>query len=142
MPGNRIYIASKADSMEEKVRELTEELEQRGYVVVYDWTSVEVPKPYVDYPKESDRVGNDMLLAVLHSDIVIVLCTEVGGVGYHIETGAALIAGIVASFVIGLNRKRIFAVGPGNDRSLFHMNNRVTRLPDIESLLAELPPVP
>lgn len=142
MPRNRVYIASKADSMEEKVRELADELERRGYVVVYDWTRAMIPKPYTAYPRESNKAAKDMLMSVMHCDIVIVLCTEKGGVGYHIETGAALIAGIAVELISGALSKRIYAVGQGNDRSLFHVNEYVTRLPDIQSLLAELPPVP
>lgn len=140
---NRVYIASKVGLMDEAVRQLRRELERRGYVIIYDWTEVIVEKPFADHPEQVREASMAMAKAVMNCDIMIVL-TAPGGIGYHIETGGALVASMILHFITGQEpqvEKRLFVVGADNERSVFYFDPLVTRLPDILALLRHLPPI-
>ncbi len=134
---NRVYIASKVGPMESSVRELKLKLEQMGFVVIYDWTEHPIEKPFEQHIQEATVAANEMAKAVMKCDILIVLYAE-GGIGFHIETGGALVSSIILSFITGQKKKHIYIVGEGNDRSVFYFHESVRRVPDTESLLEEL----
>lgn len=136
MPGNkplRVYIASKVGLMEPVVRELKAFCESIGMEFVFDWTEKPVRKPFEQYKESSHQAAENMIRTVMECDILVVLFAE-GGIGFHIETGGALVAGIISSFVTGRQHKRIYVVGPGNDWSVFYFHNSVTRVEDVETL--------
>lgn len=137
MPNKRVYIASKLGSMEPAVRALKSELERRGYIITYDWTEVPIQKPFADHQRIAHEAAEKMARAVMECDIMVVLCAP-NGLGYHIETGGALVTSIVLEFIQGQRTKRLFVVGDGNDRSIFYFHDSVSRLPDVEALLTEL----
>lgn len=134
---NRVYIASKLGTMEPVVTALKSSLEEQGYVINYDWTEHPVAKPFAEHARHAHEAAENMARAVMECDVLVVLCAP-NGVGYHIETGGALVTGIILQFIQGQGAKRIYVVGEGNDRSVFYYHASVTRLPDIESLLREL----
>lgn len=133
LEANRVYIASKMDLMEPQVRALGAQFKERGYIVPYDWTEHPVIKPFSKHRKAANFAAEKMARAVMECDIMVVLCAE-HGLGYHIETGGALVTSVVLNFVTGQKRKRIFVVGPGNHRSIFYFHETVIRL-DHEDLL-------
>lgn len=135
---NRIYIAGKVGGGEATVQALKSELERRGYVVPYDWTQKPVTKPFEHNPL-AEVAADNMLKTAVECDIIIVLCTTEGGAGYFVETGAALVAALVLGFITGQTRKRVIAVGKGNDRSIFFFHKQVERVPSIEVLLERIP---
>ncbi len=139
MSGKRIYIASKVGPMEEEVKRLKNTLESRDYNILYDWTENPVSKPFQDHPEQSARAAHDMAQAVMNCDILIVLFAE-GGIGFHIETGGALVSSIILSMITGQSKKEIYVVGNGNDRSVFYFHDSVKRLDTVEELLEELCP--
>ncbi len=120
--------------MEAVVRDLFHILTILGYVVAYDWTENPVPKPFEKHANLAAEAAERMARAVMECDILIVLCSP-NGVGYHIETGGALVAGIILAFIGAGPRKRIYVVGEGNDRSVFYFHQSVTRVPDIPTFL-------
>lgn len=138
--GKRVYIASKFNRSEPQVQALRVQLEARGYDIVYDWTETPVPKPFSVYPQEAHMAAEEMAKAVMHCDIIIVLLAP-DGLGMHIETGGALVAGIILQFIAGQKRKRILVVGEGNERSVFYFHKSVERVSDVESVLERLLPV-
>lgn len=137
MEKKRVYIASKLGSMEPAVRILKETLERIGFQIIYDWTERPVVKPFEKNLAEAAEAAQQMTQAVMQCDILIVLCAE-GGIGYHIETGGALVASVILSMVTGQPHKQIYVVGEGNDRSIFYFHPLVKRLPDVIGLLGEL----
>lgn len=137
---NRFYIASKVGKMDEVVNVVRDELIRRGYVELYDWRLDTIEKPFVDHQDQVAKVAKAMAYAIMNCDILIVL-TAPGGIGYHIETGGALISSIITHFITGQEQKRIFIVGDDNERSVFYFLPWVTRLPDIPTLLEHLPSV-
>lgn len=134
----RFYIGSKLGTMEAAVRSLASELVARGYENACDWTAMNVARPYDAHPDEADVASERMFRAVLEADIVIILCAP-DGLGYHIETGVALGAGAMAHVIGTEHCKHIFVVGEGNERSMFYYHRSVTRVPDTEALLEQLP---
>lgn len=135
MAGNRIYIAGKVGKGEEAVKGLIRALAALGYEVTYDWTLDPIQKPFEGNP-EAALAAERMARGVMEADIVIVLCQKEGGVGYHIETGGALIASLVLTFIQGQQKKRIYVVGEGNDRSVFYFHPAVTRIESIGDIIA------
>ena len=138
MEGNRVYIAGKVGK-EGTVRELIAALEKRGYFVPFDWTTISLEKPFKDDPC-TPASAERMIRGAMEADIVIVLCQKEGGIGYHIETGAAIASCLAPPFALGGRRKRVYAVGEGNDRSAFYFHPEVARIDTVESLLALLWP--
>lgn len=136
--GKRIYIASKLGEMEEKVRKLKVELESCGHEIIYDWMEYPVAKPFAENISQATVAADNMAKAVMRCDVLVVLTTPAGGVGYHIETGGALVASIVLSYITGQRQKEIYVVGEGNDRSVFYFHDSVVRLSDVSALLETL----
>ncbi len=134
MEGRRIYVAGKTGK-EGAVKNLIARLSELGYIVTYDWTLYAIQKPFKDNP-EAALAAERMARGVMEADIVIVLCQKEGGVGYHIETGGALIASLVMSFMQGEQNRRIYLVGDGNERSIFYFHPLVIRVNSVEDLLA------
>ncbi len=135
MAGNRVYVAGKVGKGEEAVKSLIGHLEALGYTVTYDWTLYPIQKPF-EGNHDAALAAERMARGVMEADIVIVLCQKEGGVGYHIETGGALIASLVISYIQGERRRRIYLVGEGNDRSVFYFHPAVTRVGSIEDIIA------
>jgi hypothetical protein len=135
---NRVYIASKVGPMEQEVRELKEKLVKLGFQIIYDWTELPVMKPFEEHIEEATLAAENMARAVMECDILVVLFAK-GGIGFHIETGGALVASIIQSFIGGeQKKKKIYIVGDGNDKSIFYFHKSVRRLPDTGALLEEL----
>ena len=124
--------------MEHEVRKLKLLLEARGYVVPYDWTEFEVLKPFEENLEAADRAAEAMAKAVMNCDILIVVCAP-DGVGYHIETGGALVTSIILDFILGRPHKQIYVVGPENDRSVFYFHSSVKRMSTPQEVLEDLP---
>ena len=137
MSGKRIYIASKVGPMEQEVKELKNTLEERGYSFLYDWTEKPISKPFQDHAEQSAQAAHEMAQAVMNCDILVVLFAE-GGIGFHIETGGALVSSIILSMITGQPKKQIYVVGTGNDRSVFYFHPSVQRLDTVEELLTKL----
>lgn len=133
-----VYIASKAGEMEDIVSGLKTSLEEMGYEINYDWTQYPVLKPYEKNIDQANQAADNMAHAVMRCDILIVLTTTEGGVGYHIEMGGALVTSIILSFITGQKQKDIYIVGGGNKRSVFYFHKSVKRVPDIPTLLKML----
>lgn len=124
--------------MEQAVTELKMELEQRGFQINYDWTTLPVMKPFEDHIEEATLAAEAMARAVMECDILIVLFAD-AGIGFHIESGGALVASIIQTFIGGASKqKKIYIVGEGNGRSIFYFHKSVKRLPDVSALLNEL----
>jgi hypothetical protein len=136
----KVYIASKLNSMEETVQRLKAELELRGYEIPYDWTLHPISKPYSSHANEAHTAADNMIRAIMSCDILVVLCAP-NGLGLHIETGGALVAGGIQAYISERQQKRIYVVGEHNDRSVFYFHTSVTRIPDIPALLTVLPPL-
>ena len=130
----RVYIASKFGLMEEEVQRLRVSIEKLGHRIIYDWTEHPIPKPFEEHIKEATKAAEAMAQAVMNCDILIVLPAE-RGVGLHIETGGAMVASIILTFILGTPVKEIYIVGEQNDRSAFYFHESVTRVPNIDSLL-------
>ncbi len=121
--------------MDDEVRKLKVILEDTGlFEINYDWTANPVRKPFEENIDQASRAAEAMAKAVMECDILIVLSAE-GGIGYHIETGGALVTGIILSFITGQKKKEIYVVGEGNDRSVFYFHRSVRRVPDQNSLI-------
>jgi hypothetical protein len=138
MPSNRlVYIASKFGIMESSVQRLKTTLEERGYRINFDWTVEPISKPFEQNAQQAHEAAERMARAVMECDIMIVLCAP-NGLGYHIETGGALVTSIILDLITKQRRKQIYVIGQGNDRSVFYFHDSVIRLPTVDSLLEVL----
>lgn len=140
MEDNSVYIAGKVGN-EREVRCLIAKLEKKGYSVPFDWTAISLEKPFANDPS-SPVAAERMIRGAKEAGTVIVLCQKKDGVGYHIETGAAIVSSLMPPFDRAGHTKRIYAVGEGNDRSVFYFHHAVTRIDTVESLLDLLPDRP
>ena len=105
--------------------------------MIYDWTEHPVAKPFEEHIEEATAAADAMAHAVMECDILIVLYAE-GGVGFHIETGGALVSSIILSFITGQKKKHIYIVGEGNDKSVFYFHKSIKRLSNVDMLKQEL----
>ena len=135
---HRFYIASKVGLAEPEVDRLSDVLVGRGYINMYDWTQSIVDKPFRDHATEAHEAAECMLNAVKHCDIIIVLVKD-KGLGLHIETGGALVAGMIWQDVMGQKRKRILIVGEDSERSVFYFHKSVERFQTVADALLTLP---
>ena len=132
-----VYIATKMNSMEHVVRKLRRELEGVGFEIIYDWTEHPVSKPFETHLAEASKAAELMAKAVMQCDIFIVIYDE-KGIGFHIETGGALITSIILSQITGQEEKKIYVVGGENDKSVFYFHSSVTRVSNVVELMHEL----
>lgn len=130
----RFYIAGRL-GMEDEVRRLKKTVEELGHTIIYDWTETYVPKPFEENIEKATQAAEAMAQAVMACDIFVLLCAK-GGLGMHIETGGALIASIITTFIMGGQPKKIYIVGDRNIRSsIFYFHKAVTRVPDVDTLV-------
>jgi ATP/ADP translocase len=136
---NRVYIAAKMGKMEHIVSKLRGALEEKGYVILYDWTEHPVEMPFDDHLDEAHEASEKMAQAVRQCDVFIVF-DDPAGKGLHVEAGGALFASIVLSFLMGQQRKNIFAINQtGKFSSIFYYNHRVSRVSTADAVLKALP---
>ncbi|MBU2068288.1 MAG: hypothetical protein ABIJ60_00925 [Patescibacteria group bacterium] len=133
----KFYIASKVNQAEPAVNELKREIENLGHEIIYDWTENIIPKPFKENIEAVSKAAEDMANAVMNCDALIVLCAK-DGLGMHIETGGALVASIILSFIKNRPEKNIYVVGKNNDRSVFYFHKSVKRVSDIPTLITIL----
>lgn len=118
-----IYIAGRADNNESVIKNLTNELEVRTHLISLKWWEGERPsKPYLDY-SENSKKAEDMINAVIKSDIFI-LITDDSIFGSMAEFGAAL-----------TSKKEDLIIVKGNSRqSIFFTHPKVVVLENIEEI--------
>jgi nucleoside 2-deoxyribosyltransferase len=86
----KFYVASSFKNID-KVRYVSEQLKNKGYIHTYDWTKNERALTV----EELKQIGQKEMKAVIESDFIVILLPA--GKGSHIELGIAL----------GLNKKVI-----------------------------------
>lgn len=127
------YVAAKLSRNEAAVRDLIRFVKNLGHTITFDWTTYPVERPFAKNKPRAHDAAEKMAVGVMNADVVIVLADR-AGLGLHIETGGALVAGIILQFIKGQKDKRIFIVGKDNKTSIFYYHKSVTRVRDIEAM--------
>ena len=126
----KIYVAGKFEEIE-LIRSIYRQLEGLGHEISYDWTTHEKVKPYEENVERAKGYAENEIKAILDSDAFIYLTHE-RGTTLHMEFGAAL-----AKAERGENIM-IFAVGEHNNRSPWYFNQHVTRVAQIQEVMAQI----
>lgn len=121
----KFYIASRFDKKKE-IKNVMQFLQNRGHTVTTDWTKHKPIKPYSEHQEIAKDYAIEDMEGVKNCDIFILLSDE-AGTGIYIELGVALALG-----------KKIFVVGPHDDRSMFFFHPQVARRTTIDEVFKEL----
>ncbi|CDQ40022.1 MULTISPECIES: hypothetical protein [Virgibacillus] len=97
----KFYVASSFKNID-KVRYVSEQLKNKGYIHTYDWTKNKRASTF----KELKQIGQKEKNAVIESDFIVILLPA--GKSSHIELGIAL----------GLNKK-VILYSPNDQRNDF-----------------------
>ena len=148
----KFYIASKIED-KQKVKNLIKQLKQMGHEITRDWTKEEhVIRPYHINPeinlksdtetfekielkltkeeieKESEKMAEADIQAVIDSDVLVVLVSKDVATGYNIELGAAIRNKILTG------SPEIFLIGPYNNRSAMYFHPLIKRIDNVKEL--------
>ena len=86
----RIYLAGKLNSGKLSIRDFSDELEDRGHVVLEKWwQEPKLPTPYLDHAQSSATAAEAMIKAAYRSDVTI-LFPDSKILGAAVEFGAAI----------------------------------------------------
>lgn len=116
----KFYIASSFKNID-MVRNVSEKLKKKGYILVYDWTVNE----NVTTLEELRVIGEKEKTAVIEADVVVVLLPA--GKGSHIELGIA----------IG-NGKKIYLYSPNKEIDNIETTSTFYHLPEIKKCFGTL----
>jgi len=129
----KVYVAAKWQ-LKDQVKQICEQLEERGHEITSYWFSNITQKPYSADPESSGNHSNGCLEGVLKSDVFILLISEGKGVGKFIEFGAALANNY------SFNEPLIYIIGDKEhfDQSEFYFHPSVKIRETIEEVIEEL----
>ncbi len=119
------YVAGSLDKGNQ-LKETVTLLEEKGYRISFDWTIHPVLKPYHEHLDQTPLFAQKALNGASECDIFLLFPDEVGGVGQFVELGAAIYSKRV---------RRIFIIGPYNQRSLMFFHPRVQRVDSLDDVL-------
>ena len=85
-----IYLAGRLDTGEGTLSDFSNELEDRGHVVIQKWfLEGRLPKPYLEHPEVSGLAAKAMIRAAYESDVFILHPAD-DILGAAVELGAAI----------------------------------------------------
>lgn len=113
----KIYIAARAKTRAEKVKQIQKKLRSMGHSITYDWASENhrILKPY-RYPhhrKNNSLAIPKMLKAATKADIFVLL-DEPGLRGAYVELGAFL-----SDVISNPKNRKVYIVGPDSHEREF-----------------------
>ncbi|MBU3957380.1 hypothetical protein KKI19_03870 [Patescibacteria group bacterium] len=124
----KFYIAS-SFSEKEKIRKLMDKIEKKGHKIAFDWTTHQSIKPYEKKIKLAAKYAKEDIEGVKDCDIFVMVPSKEGGSTQFAELGVAIVMERV---------KRIFVVGPYNNRSMSFFHPKVERINSIEEIFTKL----
>ncbi|OGV89948.1 hypothetical protein A2Z41_02865 [Microgenomates group bacterium RBG_19FT_COMBO_39_10] len=124
----KLYIAGPFDQRDQ-IRVMMTEIEGMGHQIIYDWTDHLPIKPYEENKKLATKYAKEDHQAAANCDVFVLLPGESGGTTRFSELGMALGSRKV---------KRIFIVGPGENRSVSFFDPKVERLKSPEELIENI----
>ena len=108
----KIYIAARAKTREQEVKQIVKKLKSAGHTITYDWASENhrILKPYrhPHYRKSNSSAIPKMLEAAAKAD-VFVLLDEPGLRGAYVELGAFLHEALKNP-----KNRKVYIVGPNS----------------------------
>jgi len=125
-----IYVVAKFEK-KDFVHEVYKRLEALGHHISYDWTTHKPIKPYRENSELARTYGENEILAILNSDVIIAFPDETGGTLF-LEIGA----GIILSATRG--KPKVYVVGEYNAKSPWFFSRFVERRDTLEQVLEEL----
>ncbi|MFP4401833.1 MAG: hypothetical protein ACLFPL_01240 [Candidatus Nanoarchaeia archaeon] len=120
------YFASRMRH-KEKIQSITKQLKMQGEEIVFDWSELDVQKPYVENASQCLHIAHSIVSALKDVD-VFVLISDVGGTDMFIELG------VVIGEWMRNNNIRIYVVGEHNSRSLMHFHLGIIQVDDLQEV--------
>src|SRR4030043_1707448 len=124
-PHLEFYIAGDF-KQRDQIREIMAEIEGMGHRIVYDWTDHLPIKPYEENQELARKYAEEDHQAAANCDVFVLFPGESGGTTRFSELGMAINSRKV---------KRIFVVGPGDNRSVSFFDPKIERLKSTEELI-------
>lgn len=125
----RFYIASRLRH-KNNIEKILSILKTAGHKVVFDWTKVELSKPYEDNVKSCSQIAQQISDSLQNVE-VFVLITDGSGTDMFIELGIVLNQWQKNSNI------KIYVVGKYNTSSLMHFHPAIKRVDSFEEVLKE-----
>jgi len=122
----KFYLAGPF-SEREKIRDLMRIIKEIDHRLSYDWTTHLPIYPYEKNLELATQYAKEDLDGVVKSDVFVLFPNEEGGSTQFAEVGAAIKRGIV---------RKIFIVGPHNQRSLAFFHPGVQRVDSFEEMFS------
>lgn len=123
------YIASRLRH-KNNIEKILSILKTAGHKVVFDWTKVELFKPYLNNSEKCSQVAQQISESLTNVE-VFVLLTDESGTDMFIELGIVLNEWQKNSNI------EIYAVGKYNTSSLMHFHPAIKRVDSLEEVLKE-----
>lgn len=125
----RWYIASRMRH-KESISQIISILQQYNQKITFNWTELELKKPYHTYEKEYSSLVHSISAAVMNTDIFI-LISDSGGTDMFIELG------IILARYMENPKIKIYCVGEYNSRSLMHLHPAIIKVNFLEEVFEE-----
>lgn len=123
------YIASRLRH-KNNIEKILSILKTAGHKIVFDWTKVELFKPYLNNSEKCSQVAQQISESLTNVE-VFVLLTDESGTDMFIELGIVLNQWQKNSNI------KIYVVGKYNTSSLMHFHPAIKRVDSFEEVLKE-----
>lgn len=111
------------------INQLITLLEAKKHSVVYNWSKLDILKPYQENAAQTSLVAQNISLALKDVDIFVLIADE-GGTDMFVELG------MVIRQWLENNKIRVYIVGKHNNRSLMHFHPAIKRLETLSEVFA------
>lgn len=123
------YIASRMRH-KDSISQIISILEKHNQKVTFNWTKLQLKKPYNEYEKEYSDIAESICSAVMNTDIFI-LISDKEGTDMFIELGMILVKQKQDPNI------KIYCVGKYNSRSLMHLHPVILKMNSLEEVFEE-----
>lgn len=124
----KFYLAGPF-SEREKIRDLMRIIKEIDHRLAYDWTNHLPVKPYEENSQLAAQYAREDISGVFACDVFVLIPDKEGGTTQFAELGAA---------ISHFTTRRIFVVGPYNNRSMIFFHPKVERVASFEEMLSQL----
>lgn len=122
----RFYLAGPF-SDKERTRDLMKKVREIDHRLAYDWTNHLPIKPYEENPQLAAQYAREDISGVFACDVFVLIPDKEGGTTQFAELGTA---------ISHFTTRRIFVVGPYNNRSMIFFHPKVERVDSFEQMLS------
>lgn len=127
----KFYVTGRSDNYE-RVKEVCKTLKENGHSIVFEWTELQMVKPYDEHVEMSADFAKQSIDGMVEADAYIIFVHKDGN-GVYTEFGSAL----AANAIRGL--PKIYAIGKeAKGAAMFNYHPAISWYDTLEEVMAEL----